>query len=376
MFVIVVSSIFSLSNGSNRLPNILVYLYIVLPVLVIYFSNSNTFQNKNNLAKIKRIFIKASTYILVATDIAGFFTFFFMKRRVPDDSFIGLYGTHFNSVHGLSVVNSILFIYYFSILDLNSLFNRKSFFAFFFFVSTMFCFYGLGTVCLAGAFMLYIVFHTKLLKKLKILLFISFGIIVLIPVYKENMGYIVNNILKFSAVKSSPPRKILVFLDYYQRLGQEPYLLFSGMGPGAYNSRIAFLLNNDSSNPFTSVLGKQMPYYHEKGPFELWNKKTTSFEKFQDGTRNKPFSSFLSILSENGILFFIFFVAYFKQRYMYSNNTKDRNNRTFLIISGYFMAFSLISEMWLETSEFLFYIVFLFFLKFPNVRTDTPKVQE
>lgn len=107
-------------------------------------------------------------------------------------------------------------------------------------------------------------------------------------------------------------RKVLMFYETGNLYKENLLIPILGTGPGGYNSRSAVLLSGDSDNIFTKILGHQYPVFYQKNIYILWNKDFVSQDSYTDGTRNKPYSSFVAIFCEHGLIFgVIFFFCFF-----------------------------------------------------------------
>jgi hypothetical protein len=279
-----------------------------------------------------------------------------------EDAFGFAYGDHFNRVHGLAIINAILSFYYLSkILAKDN--SKKDIFNFlFFFTSFVFCFYGLGLICIIITFAIYVLTQFNL-KQFIIATSILIGVFFIInKTNSGNINYIEYNVTSFASDDiENAPRKLLLFYQYYNFITESPSIAIVGTGPGGYNGRIAFLLNNDSDNIFTKIFGHKMPFYHQNGAYMLWNEDTVSLENYTDGTRNKPFSSMISIFAENGIIFGIIFTIFFIGQILKTVNKKD-SIYIFLLLSYSYMFLLLILDMWIESSEFLYFALLHFFV--------------
>ena len=153
-------------------------------------------------------------------------------------------------------------------------------------------------------------------------------------------------------------RKVLMFSNYIDMIEDEPLLFLTGTGAGGFNSRVSFLLNRDSNNEFTKIFGHHMPYYHSKNIYPLWNNKIVSFDERTDGTRNKPFSSLLAILAEGGIVvFFLYISLWIRVLIIFFRKGKENYIYNFLFVFNIFWLLSMASEVWFESSEFLFFLI-------------------
>ena len=296
------SSITGIYFKTTNISNVLLSYWITYPILLLFFSRKDKIPSS-----IKSDFILLSTLILVIVNGIGII-YSFMSLRDPDA--MGFpYGRHFSSQNGLALINALMFIYYFNMYWSVKIQNYL-YLSFFFLLSFALCECGLAMVCL----LLAIIISLNKNFKIKYIIYSSVGIIILslIIFYNSvNMGYYVDSITKVinSNIWESDFRKIVAFLNYSNIIDDKPYYLLFGFGPGGYNGRVSFLLNTDSDNIFTTMMGHSMPYYHLKFIHPLWDKSILDVLSFNDGSRNKPFSSFLSLLAENGILLLLKLVS-------------------------------------------------------------------
>jgi hypothetical protein len=167
------------------------------------------------------------------------------------------------------------------------------------------------------------------------------------------------------------PRKIIVYKNYFSIYLKDPVLFLFGSGPGTFNSRTSFLLNGEysTSKVFEKVLGIYRPKYASLGVYPLWNSKN-SISNLTNGTRNEPFSSIISVLSEYGVLIFGLFalliyaktrsMRYTADKYLVScKNDGDRERITIMLhylkLSSIFILLGLFTENYLEYPEIMFF---------------------
>lgn len=354
LILLFISSIYGLFNGTDEWQNVLLSWFILSPIVYLFCSD---FRNIRHDLFIR--FVKYSTIIIGIIDFLVFFTYFIYGT---EDDFGLPYGHHFNNVHGLSMLNAIMFFYYGAKYFHGIKDKKYIFLTCYFFICFIMCFYGTGLLILILTITLFLIIRVKLKQQL---LIISLGIIGFGTIYyvnRNNLIYLETQIGHFTNNKdiTKVPRKILFLQTVNERLHEETIgEILCGFGPGSYNGRIAFLLNKEAENPFVEAIGKTMPKYHKSDVFIYWNAEAYDNSLFRGGTANKPNSSFISIFMENGILFgLVFFGFWIRKIFRYAQHCKRSSIYIFLFLAHVFYFISAISEQWIETSEFLYYIIF------------------
>lgn len=351
---LVLSAIYGILNDTNDISNALLGLFIEVPIVYLFFTDYTKIEDNDYTG-----FIKGCTWVLVVIDLLGFYTFFFYHVR-GEDSFGIPYGQHFTSVHGLSLMNVIMFIFY-TFNNFYRQFLTNKLLAAFFFISFVMCFYGLGVVCLGIALGIYALTYLNLKKIIGLGIFVAIAAYVVMNTNSQNVTYVENKIQDSYSYDylQDAPRKVQFAAKAYDRFGELPPLDYVfGLGPGAYNGRIAFLLNNDATNPFTEVAGYHMPIYHETDVWPYWNSSFVSMIKYTDGTINKPHSSVISVIMENGVPFALLFFFLWGRRMFRLFINRSQGVYTSMFLIHLFFFFNFITEQWFETSEFLFFAIF------------------
>lgn len=95
------------------------------------------------------------------------------------------------------------------------------------------------------------------------------------------------------------PRKLIAWLSYFSLIHEDPIKIITGVGPGTFNSRAAFILNGDYSS--LKFIPTSYSIIHFQTIMPLWSSEILS-KAYQDGSMNQPFSSVLAILAEYGLL--------------------------------------------------------------------------
>ena len=349
VLLMVVSTIIGLLRGTTDVSHVVLSFWILLPIFLLLFSEPH---NINPvlimlLPYMKRMFL----YILFAINIIGAYSWMTSPKI---DMFGYGYGmNHYETVHGLAMVDTY-FLLYFIIRGFTNGFNRQRVLCISFFIFCIYgCQYGLGLICLFVTFIVMLIYAKQVKSLLTLCLILLIGIYAL---NTETFAYERENIEK--AQKGEDSRKVTMFMDFLKVQTENIDIVLFGTGAGGYNSRTANLLSRDTRNVFTDLLGnKNQPPYYKKYIYPLWNKSFVSQASHTDGTRNKPYSNLVSLWAEFGIVFFIVFVwLYYKQikkvlQYRYCH----RFESTYLLALDVFMIVSLISHLWLETSEFVLY---------------------
>lgn len=184
-------------------------------------------------------------------------------------------------------------------------------------------------------------------------------IIAVIKKYNTDFDYYVrsSSMILDNSLWENDARKAMAFVNYKKIVTENPEVLLWGCGPGGYNSRTAFLINNDANNPFTFLIGHAMPIYHLKYIYPLWNSSFVSQYEYNDGSRNKPFSSCLSVLSEYGIIFFFVLYSFFLRIWHKNIRAKWGTYRFSVLYDSIFMFLMLFFDQWIETSEMVFVLL-------------------
>lgn len=309
-----ISFVLSFFNGFFIKYN-LMSLYFMIPFLALLFSTArHTDLGRNDLVQ---LFFRALAVVAFINNIVGFVQFF--RNPKSDDSFTGIYATFSVSLGGLSILNAIIFIYYFFIFWYGR-YRKHLYWALFFLVSSLMAFYGAGLIVFMAAFVLTFV-RPKLFSLLRVM--ILFAIVFwlgykFLEFVKPNVvSYYATNLKRIVRVdEREMPRKLLSFRNYGKAYPTNIKDFLFGSGPGTFNSRTAFSIGSPSY--FTSIAflkSEEQPYYFKNYAYTLWNDTNTSQARFQDGFRNQPFSSLLAFLGEYGLIFTFFFAFYYFKLY-------------------------------------------------------------
>lgn len=345
--------------GTVNMPNALLAIWITVPLLLMQFVQ---IKYQLSFSKFNR-YVTFYKYFLAIINIIGALYYAFIAHG--GDEFGFAYGRHFQYVSGLAVMNVVMILYYLTLFFETKLTRMCDLLWFAFFsVCFLFCFFGLGLLCLILTVMVYFCLKAKI-KSLAyggivVFLFIAvlFNSGTNIIEYNNRNIELTANTIKNPTYYGENARKILMFINYGKLCEENPIVAFVGVGGGGFNSRTALMLSNDADNVFTEVFGHQMPTYYKKYIYPLWNSKLVSYDEYTDGTRNKPFSSLLAFLAEGGLIFFILYCwNWIKRIKQYYRNSHTCYIFTFLFLLNLFWLFSMASEVWFESSEFLFFII-------------------
>lgn len=349
-----ISSMIGLFRGYIDFANFILYIWICFPIVYLMFCD---------IRKVKPLvtwntFLKSLRFWLIIIDLGGFICRFIVFRTVDDFGY--LYGTHFKGVSGLSVVNAYVMLYYLSYILKGNISKKIILNFLFFFFSFIFCFSGLTVLTFAITIVIYLIANIKLRNLFKILIVLILSIIVLTYTAKDILDYNKKNIELFLDKDDSQnnARKRVMYYNFYELITTDMSVIFTGVGPGGYNSRTCFLINDDSDNIFTKLLGHHMPKYHNEYIYPLWNSDLVSYDSYTDGARNKPFSSFVAFGAEIGIIFLIiFYLFWFKRINKMRIESKNDTDYLYLFLLNTFVCLLLLTEYWFESSEFILYII-------------------
>lgn len=291
----------------------------------------------------------------------------------PDDVFTGLYGTSGFGSHTLSIINLIVSVYYFYLK------KYKGFV--FFFVCGILGFYGLGLMLFLLT--IAVINIPYIIKKIKLIFIGSLVSVVLVSViYTLNPGnfdYIILNIKDSTRVFTSYKyNEEMEKVQNYERTFVPRYftfidgansLFFSnlkvfliGTSPGTFNSRTAFYLNGDFvRSAFIKEHFSENTTYHEAYVKPLLNWKLLTSQRWNDGTRNQPFSSIVSILLEygafiGGLILFIFFKR-IKSIRKHTTSIQKSNYIKFLVV---YLFFLMLLQNYMEYPEIIVYFILVF----------------
>ena len=370
----VISALFAFVAQGNSLSNIILSLWIVMPMVFLTVADNKTVRCNITLAA----FLSISTKVLLVMDLLGAFSYFILYGTKSEDAFGVPYGFYFLRVHGLALLNALYFFYYMSLIVVGKNKDRRTILlTIVFFLSFMLCFFGLGTILLLLTFAVVAILIFPIKKILVALVFCFIALLAIDKINPHFIDYTIGNI-QMEDDDFSNRRKIQCFINYGEYFNENLPASIFGTGPGGFNSRVAFFLNNDANNIFVNTIGHSMPEFHKEYVYPLKNYIVTSFDEGTDGTRNQPFSSLISIFSEYGLLFgLLFYFVIIRDLYLCYKRIKKDYLYAFLFVSGIFFLLNLFTEQWLESSEYLFYLFFrLFVLSDINRKKESHDTQE
>lgn len=389
-FSIFIVILFYLQN-KNLLGNYLLSLYVVFVSLFTFFSSPLRDFSAERGKAIFAFFIRTVTFVMLVNNFLGLVQYIihpvYPLTLMRDDSFIGLYGTHGIGSHGMSLINGLLFLYYFFRYNQTKSKNTLTLLLVFL-ISFVMGFYGMGLMVMIISLVIYYFFIRRnvvlTVAACFAIIFVGAAVYLVAP---KTFLYTVENVEKFTSAaediekkgmanKDNIPRKVFIYYYYYKNYVRNNNRFLFGTGPGTFNSRISFLLNGDysSGNPFEKVFGVQKPHYASRYAYPLWKKQVVqNVNKFHDGTRNQPFSSVISLLAEYGAVFFIVLVIFswtkgkkvlarLKQLAL-KGCWEAKVLKEFLLISFVFVGINLFVDNLLEFTEMMFFIVFFKFIE-------------
>lgn len=348
------TSLIGILNETTNWQNVLASAIIFLPMLYLFFikPQRGLSQFTVNFSLLQRMML----YILIPINILGGICW--VKSGMLGDAWGIPYGSHYETVHGLAMIN-IYVLFYLGLQLFHGKRDLKTIALFTFFLVSLFgCQYGLGMICLFVSVLAYLLISGRFKTVALALIITMLGSWLLtLDAFKYEQA----NIMKAKS-NSNDARKIEMFTDFFNNVSHNITLCVAGTGAGGYNSRSALILSPDFTNPLKNILGTSTPPYFKKYIYKLWNKKIVSQSSFTDGTRNKPYSSMVALWAEHGMFFFVLFCSLLYKNY--KDLTKYKKKQEFLyqyiLLLDLFMIVSLVSHLWLETSEFMVYALMRF----------------
>jgi hypothetical protein len=300
--------LFSFRDGLFPKYNLLSF-YFFVPFILLIFA-APPVSERNHL----KMLMDALAIFAVINNLIGFGQYI---HRPNDDSFSGLYGTFTVSQNGLSLINTLLFFYYFSLY----LSNKRTLIlvlSLFFLFSMVMGFYGAGLIVMLVALVLtFLRIRLVNIIRIVILSLLTLGIFYLLMqlISPLTLEYNVNIIKKFtSGTGSATPRKLVIFDNYLTAYSRHLDDLLFGSGPGTFNSRTAFMVGSPTYFNVDIIKSDIQPFYFRNFAYTLWNPSNTGP---YDGFMNQPFTSILALLGEYGLIFTLTlsFLLYRKGKY-------------------------------------------------------------
>lgn len=381
-FAVIISFISMLYEGFFLL-NYFTSLYLILTPLFILTLKPPVINKKNDYNYFDSFF-KIFAKVLFVVNISAFIYAIIVlsSARYPDDVFTGLYGKSGFGSHSLSLINTAVSIYYLFIKDI------KRFV--FFFICGVLGFYGLGLIIMVvSACIFSIPYVVKSLGLLiKGIAISSLLVFIMYSVNPKNIDYIVLNVTdalkvftdysydeemdKVNNYKRTYVPRFITFVDGTRKLFfSDTKVFLFGASPGTYNSRTAFYLNGDFlQSKFVKKYFSENTTYHEKYVKPLLNRKLITLVRWNDGTRNQPFSSIISILVEYGFVISIglIFIVYSSVRKIIKS-TKDDPKKKYVKFLVIYVLLLLLVQNSLEYPE----IILFFLIVFKLIHLDNAK---
>jgi len=312
--IIIIAYLLSFRHGFFLMNNLLSFYYI-LPLIIMIFCKPKG-KDCDGLLQMLIYYLTIFTFI---SNIVGFIQYI---RMPHDDSFSGFYGHFTVTQNGLSIINSVLFFYYFKHFQIYKRYVSLLLSGFFL-VSTLMGFYGGGLIALLAALVLsFITFSLDKLVSLFVKLVAIFVLLYFLIGYisPRTLQYNKNIISRFwNQEKETMPRKLIAHYYYLTAYPSNVVDFLFGSGPGTYNSRSAFVVSSPEYFAEARIIKSQsQPFYFKNYAYSLWNARNTV--QYQDGFMNQPFSSILTFLGEYGLVFTIAFLIFYYRQYLYVLN--------------------------------------------------------
>lgn len=342
-----ISAFIGILMGWTTFPNILLSTWLFLPILRCFYARPKTiFRRKITIQS----FIETTQPILLIIDLIGLFAWL----KFHGDEFGMAYGHHYEYVHGLALVNLMYFFYYISQIIYNKRSRKNIILTILFFISFTLCDFGLGWVTLILTILAYMLLNINFKYTLLFIFTISIAYFFL---QTDKFSYERQNIDN-AFIKPDDARKAIMFYEIKDLFNENPLITLLGTGPGGYNSRATILLTKDSNNIFNKILGKHNPQFYQKYIYPLWNTTFVSQDAFTDGTRNKPYSSFVAIFCEQGLIFgTIILFSFIHRIYIYHRQEKKNSILLYLVFLNLFMLISCIMHEWMISTEFVLFLI-------------------
>ena len=296
------------SNNPLLLNHIISILFLSPILLVAFFGKSIASQiNPSKLNKVANLFFN----LLLINGAIGIVQYIIYQN---DDAAIGFYGRSGLQNHGLAILYTFAAVFFYC-QKRQTLNTLKILLAVISFIS---CSYGVGMVSVIISATVTLILISKSKAKSAAILSLLTLLLVggLFVINKTAFMYNLNILTIFSDSISSIlsgtdtqsgliPRKLVAWLNYFRMISENLHLLITGVGGGGFNSRASFMLNGDYSS--VGFIPVSISQWHSTYIMPLWSKEILS-QAYQDGSMNQPFSNFLSILAEYGIIGFTVFI--------------------------------------------------------------------
>ncbi|MEY8687854.1 hypothetical protein AB9N12_17645 [Bacteroides sp. AN502(2024)] len=246
-----ITSFMGVLSGTTNLQNVMVSVIIFLPMLYLFFIKPQ--RNIRSLFTVKLSLLQRwMLYILIPLNIFGGVCW--VKSGMIGDAWGIPYGSHYETVHGLAMINIYVLLY----LGLKIFYEKrddKTVFLFVFFLISIFgCQYGLGMICLFISILIYLLMMRRIKTVVLAVMVLAIGSWLLTL---DSFRYERENIMK--AENGSDARKMEMFVDFFDNVNHDMTFCVVGTGAGGYNSRSALLLSPDHFNPLKKIFGSSTP---------------------------------------------------------------------------------------------------------------------
>ena len=366
LLIIICGVISSLIEGFFLI-NLALSLYMLLPLLLLIMGKPKPSEKLLDKATFKEFF-GIFCKVLVAINISAFIyaVIVVWSSAYPEDVFTGLYGSGGFGSHSLSVINLMVSAYFF--------FKKKYYRFTFFAVCGISGFFGLGLIIylLVLALVMLPIILKNIIKFFKVFLAVFLFIVIMFSLNLGNYEYLKINkeyaelffedysfeaeIKKMKNNERTFVPRYLTFADGASSLlFSDLKVFFLGTSPGTFNSRTAFYLNGDFIG--NKKVRESLDYkttYHKDYVFPMMNRAYLANTNWNDGTRNQPFSSILSVLLEYGIFVGgLILITIFSRFWKVSKKTSTRSQKNFIRFLMYFSFFLCLLQYYLEVLEII-----------------------
>lgn len=352
IFLFLLSSVVGILEGTTSKENVLLSAWLFLPILYLFYAHPIS---RFNTASFYSYF-KISEKILLIVDFIGLIVW--ISTNFGVDMMGAAYGSHYEAVHGLAMVNVMYALYYIALIRKKE-FKKRHLTKFIIIVlSFIFCDYGLGVLIIASTVTILLLLERKFKYLLLLaILSISSTFIFISDLFSYNRENIDSAIYD-----QDNARKVIMYYNSVNLLAKEPEIAIFGTGPGGYNSRTTALLSGNNSNIFTDFLGVHQPKYYKEDIWPLWNNLLVSFDDHTDGTRNKPYSSFVAMVAEYGFIFSLIIIYTVFKRIKSIQKKKSKFVLDYYILYlDIFMFIACLVHEWMVCTEFIVYLLLRFF---------------
>jgi hypothetical protein len=348
--------------------NLVSLYYIATLIILLFAAPVPVVESKERL----RVLMNCITGVVMVNNVFGVIQYINFPN---DDSFEGLYGRFTVTQNGLSIVNGMLFVYYF--IRYQSTGNmRLLWLSGLFLICSILGFYGAGLIVLLLALPLTF-FRFSVSKIFQAVLIIAFiGAIAyyaMRSISPNTLNYNLAIIERFIDPKpETMPRKLLAIKNYFNGYGSSATDLLLGSGPGTFNSRSAFMVGSPSYFDVGFIKQEAQPPYFQNYAYPLWNATNTGP---YDGFMNQPFSSLFAMLGEYGLLFTILLVslAYSHRKTLLRPTRKQQWHHTFLRFVTVYLILLISIDNYLEYPEITGLLLIIATLCIQQIKSTQPR---